>query len=94
MQLKIWHDFQIKSLITILAICFFQCLSSNVAFGFGCSYVARYEEQAIGAQWDNIAKTPIVDDDYSLLNCIYMMFLDAIIYGLLTWYIEAVFPGR
>jgi hypothetical protein len=33
-------------------------------------------------------------DDYSLLNCIYMMFLDAIIYGLLTWYIEAVFPGR
>ncbi|XP_071145778.1 phospholipid-transporting ATPase ABCA1-like isoform X2 [Mytilus edulis] len=69
-------------------------LSSSVAFGFACSYVARYEEQAIGIQWSNIGDTPIVDDDYSCLNCIIMMIVDAIIYGLFTWYIEAVFPGQ
>ncbi|CAC5414478.1 ABCA1 [Mytilus coruscus] len=69
-------------------------LSSSVAFGFACSYVARYEEQAIGVQWSNIGQTPIVDDDYSCLNCIVMMIVDAIIYGLFTWYIEAVFPGQ
>ena len=72
----------------------FQCLSSSVAFGFGCSYVARYEEQAIGIQWNNIADTPIVDDNYSLMACIVMMLVDSVIYGLFTWYIEAIFPGK
>ena len=31
-----------------------QCLISNIAFGFGCSYFSFYEEMGIGAQWDNI----------------------------------------
>ncbi|CAG2250054.1 ABCA1 [Mytilus edulis] len=35
-------------------------LSSSVALGFASSYVARYEEQAIGIQWSNIADTPLV----------------------------------
>ncbi|XP_076084448.1 phospholipid-transporting ATPase ABCA1-like isoform X2 [Mytilus galloprovincialis] len=69
-------------------------LSSSVALGFASSYVARYEEQAIGIQWSNIADTPLVHGNYSCLNCIIMMFIDAIIYGLITWYIEAVFPGQ
>ncbi|CAG2225262.1 ABCA1 [Mytilus edulis] len=78
----------------ILMVIILKGLSSSVAFGFACSYVARYEEQAIGIQWSNIGDTPIVDDDYSCLNCIIMMIVDAIIYGLFTWYIEAVFPGN
>lgn len=82
------------SLLLFYLILFFQCLSSSVAFGFGCSYIARYEEQAIGIQWSNLADTPIVDDEYSLLYCIIMMLVDSVIYGLITWYIEAVFPGK
>lgn len=70
-----------------------QCFSSGVAFGWGCSYLARYEEQAIGIQWSNIAESPVVDDDFNMLYCILMMLLDAVIYGIFTWYIEAVFPG-
>ncbi|XP_062578503.1 ATP-binding cassette sub-family A member 7-like [Saccostrea cucullata] len=70
------------------------CFSSGVAFGWGCSYLARYEEQSIGIQWSNIASSPIVDDDFNMLSCIFMMLLDSVIYGLATWYIEAVFPGQ
>ncbi|KAK7101016.1 phospholipid-transporting ATPase ABCA1-like [Littorina saxatilis] len=70
------------------------CLSSNIAFGFGCSYLSRYEEQAIGAQWSNIADSPVPEDTFSLLKCIGMMIIDAIIYLSFTWYIEAVFPGQ
>lgn len=70
------------------------CFSSGVAFGWGCSYLARYEEQAIGIQWSNIAESPVVDDDFNMLYCILMMLLDAVIYGIFTWYIEAVFPGQ
>jgi hypothetical protein len=33
-------------------------------------------------------------DEYSLAGCIGMLFIDAAVYGLLTWYIEAVFPGQ
>ena len=70
-----------------------QSLSSNIAMGYGFSYFAQYEEQAIGAQWSNIGTSPIPDDTFSLEACISMMFLDTIIYFILTWYIEAVFPG-
>lgn len=64
-----------------------------MAFGFACSYIARYEQQAVGIQWSNIGSSPIPDDDFSMLKCIIMMLVDAVVYGILTWYLEAVFPG-
>ncbi|XP_035828704.1 phospholipid-transporting ATPase ABCA7 [Aplysia californica] len=70
------------------------CLSSNIAMGYACSYFSQYEEGAIGAQWSNIGTSPMVDDTFSLEMCISMMYLDAIIYFLIAWYIEAVFPGE
>jgi len=75
-------------------MCYFQCLSSTVAFGFGCSYIARYEEQGIGSQWYNIKSSPIPDDNFNLACCIVMMFADSAIYFVITWYVEAVFPGE
>ena len=71
-----------------------QCLSSNIAFGFGCAYIARYEEQAIGSQWKNIGESPVPNDTFNLESCIWMMLVDTAIYLILTWYIEAVFPGE
>ncbi|XP_037086261.1 ATP-binding cassette sub-family A member 7-like [Pollicipes pollicipes] len=69
-------------------------LLSNVAFGLGCSYFAHYEERGIGIQWSTIDKSPILDDDFSLLQSMMVLLLDSVLYGLLTWYIEAVFPGQ
>lgn len=65
-----------------------------MAFGFGCSYFARYEEQGVGVQWSNVADSSIPDDNFSMRGCIIMMCVDAVIYWLLAWYIEAVFPGQ
>ena len=62
--------------------------------GYACSYFSQYEEGAVGAQWSNIGTSPMVDDTFSLRMCIFMMFFDAFIYFLMTWYIEAVFPGK
>ena len=70
-----------------------QSLSSTVAFGFGCSYIARYEEQGVGTQWSNVATSPIPEDDFNLAHCMLMMLLDSILYLLIAWYIEAVWPG-
>ncbi|WAR23494.1 ABCA1-like protein [Mya arenaria] len=69
-------------------------LLSNVAFGYGCKFIAMWEEQAIGLQWSNMGISPLNDDDFSMLHCVSMMLIDLVIYALLTWYIEAVFPGQ
>lgn len=65
-----------------------------MAFGFGCEYFALFEEQGVGIQWSNLISSPMEGDDYSLTTAIILMYFDAFLYGVMTWYIEAVFPGQ
>uniref|UniRef100_A0A8C3D270 P-type phospholipid transporter n=1 Tax=Cairina moschata TaxID=8855 RepID=A0A8C3D270_CAIMO len=68
-------------------------LLSQVAFGFGTEYLSRYEEQGLGLQWGNIRTSPLEGDEYSFLFSIKMMLFDAFLYGILSWYLDNVFPG-
>ncbi|EMP24164.1 ATP-binding cassette sub-family A member 7 [Chelonia mydas] len=72
------------------------CLSllSPVAFGFGCEYFSLYEEQGVGIQWYNLNSSPVQGDPYNFATSMALLLLDACLYGLATWYIEAVFPGQ
>nr|XP_046261580.1 phospholipid-transporting ATPase ABCA1b [Scatophagus argus]XP_046261583.1 phospholipid-transporting ATPase ABCA1b [Scatophagus argus] len=72
----------------------FASLLSPVAFGFGCEYFALFEEQGVGIQWKNLVSSPLEEDDFSLRTAITLMYFDSFLYGVLTWYIEAVFPGQ
>uniref|UniRef100_A0A3B4AZ28 P-type phospholipid transporter n=1 Tax=Periophthalmus magnuspinnatus TaxID=409849 RepID=A0A3B4AZ28_9GOBI len=72
----------------------FASLLSPVAFGFGCEYFALFEEQGVGIQWSNLLNSPMEEDDFSLRTTITLMYVDAVLYGVLTWYLEAVFPGQ
>ncbi|XP_068604697.1 retinal-specific phospholipid-transporting ATPase ABCA4 [Brachionichthys hirsutus] len=69
-------------------------LLSQVAFGFGTEYLSRYEEQGLGLQWDNVQTSPLEKDTYSFLTSILMMMLDAVLYAILAWYLDNVFPGQ
>uniref|UniRef100_A0A673W8V3 P-type phospholipid transporter n=1 Tax=Salmo trutta TaxID=8032 RepID=A0A673W8V3_SALTR len=69
-------------------------LMSQVAFGFGTEYLSRYEEQGLGLQWDNIQTSPLEGDEYSFLTSISMMALDTVLYAVLAWYLDNVFPGQ
>uniref|UniRef100_A0A8C4Y819 P-type phospholipid transporter n=1 Tax=Gopherus evgoodei TaxID=1825980 RepID=A0A8C4Y819_9SAUR len=69
-------------------------LLSPVAFGFGCEYFSLYEEQGVGIQWYNLNASPVQDDPYNFATSLALLLLDACLYGLATWYIEAVFPGQ
>uniref|UniRef100_A0A452IGD3 ABC transporter domain-containing protein n=1 Tax=Gopherus agassizii TaxID=38772 RepID=A0A452IGD3_9SAUR len=69
-------------------------LLSPVAFGFGCEYFSLYEEQGVGIQWYNLNASPMQDDPYNFATSLALLLLDACLYGLATWYIEAVFPGQ
>ncbi|XP_070693444.1 phospholipid-transporting ATPase ABCA1b [Pempheris klunzingeri] len=72
----------------------FASLLSPVAFGFGCEYFALFEEQGVGIQWKNLVSSPLEEDDFSLRTAILLMYVDSFLYGVLTWYLEAVFPGQ
>ncbi|XP_010130903.1 PREDICTED: retinal-specific ATP-binding cassette transporter [Buceros rhinoceros silvestris] len=83
----VWQD-RLTVNLKILA-----SLLSQVAFGFGTEYLSRYEEQGIGLQWGNIRTSPLEGDEYSFLFSIKMMLFDAFLYGILSWYLDNVFPG-
>uniref|UniRef100_A0A8C7N632 ATP-binding cassette, sub-family A (ABC1), member 4a n=1 Tax=Oncorhynchus kisutch TaxID=8019 RepID=A0A8C7N632_ONCKI len=78
------------SLLTVIIM----SLMSQVAFGFGTEYLSRYEEQGLGLQWDNIQTSPLEGDEYSFLTSISMMALDTVLYAVLAWYLDNVFPGQ
>ena len=65
-----------------------------MAFGFGCEYFALFEEQGVGIQWKNLVSSPLQEDEFSLRTTILIMYFDSFLYGILTWYIEAVYPGK
>lgn len=60
----------------------------------GCDYIARFEGMAKGIQWYNLNEGVKPNDNFTLLNCIIMMFIDAVIYMVLTVYIENIYPGN
>ncbi|KAK2835350.1 hypothetical protein Q5P01_015834 [Channa striata] len=67
---------------------------SPVAFGFGCEYFSQYEEQGVGIQWYNLRISLVEGDSYNFSTSIIMLYVDAFIYAIAAWYIEAVFPGE
>ncbi|XP_031439935.1 retinal-specific phospholipid-transporting ATPase ABCA4-like isoform X2 [Clupea harengus] len=69
-------------------------LLSQVAFGFGTEYLSRYEEQGLGLQWDNIQTSPLEGDEFSFRTSIIMLGVDTVLYALLAWYLDNVFPGQ
>ena len=44
-------------------------------------------------QWNNLAEPVNVDDNISFGQILLMLFVDSVLYLVLMWYIEAVFPG-
>lgn len=71
-----------------------QSLLSCVAFGYGCENFSKYEQQGVGIQWHNLNQSPEEGGRYTFLLSIVMMLVDALLYWILTWYIEGVFPGQ
>uniref|UniRef100_A0A803SKP8 ATP-binding cassette sub-family A member 2 n=1 Tax=Anolis carolinensis TaxID=28377 RepID=A0A803SKP8_ANOCA len=68
-------------------------LMSTTAFGLGAKYFALYEVAGVGIQWRTLSQSPVEGDDFNLLLSMMMLGVDAAVYGVLTWYIEAVHPG-
>ncbi|KAJ6657074.1 hypothetical protein lerEdw1_002819 [Lerista edwardsae] len=95
----LWLSWFISSLIPLLVSAGFltlmlKSLLSPVAFGFGCQYFSLFEEQGTGVQWDNFFRSPLEEGTFNLTASMCMMLFDSLLYGIMTWYIESVFPGQ
>uniref|UniRef100_H0VCA2 ATP binding cassette subfamily A member 3 n=1 Tax=Cavia porcellus TaxID=10141 RepID=H0VCA2_CAVPO len=70
------------------------CLLSNVAMAMGAQLIGKFEAKGTGIQWQNLLSPVNVDDDFCFGQVLGMLLLDSVLYGLVTWYMEAVFPGQ
>uniref|UniRef100_A0A1I8IFT6 ABC transporter domain-containing protein n=1 Tax=Macrostomum lignano TaxID=282301 RepID=A0A1I8IFT6_9PLAT len=70
------------------------CLIPQIGFGLGCKYIGLWELANIGIQPDNVAKSPLMDSSFTFGGVLFMLWVDAFLLMLLTWYIEKVFPGK
>ncbi|XP_013865526.1 ATP-binding cassette sub-family A member 3 [Austrofundulus limnaeus] len=70
------------------------CLISNVAMAMGAQLIGMFEGKGTGIQWSNLFDSVTVDDDFSMAQVLCLLLFDSVLYGLVTWYIEAVFPGE
>ncbi|XP_004706220.1 phospholipid-transporting ATPase ABCA3 [Echinops telfairi] len=70
------------------------CLLSNVAMAMGAQLIGKFEAKGTGLQWRDLLTPVNVDDDFSFGQVLGMLLLDSVLYGLVAWYVEAVFPGQ
>ncbi|XP_011822388.1 PREDICTED: ATP-binding cassette sub-family A member 3 isoform X1 [Mandrillus leucophaeus] len=70
------------------------CLLSNVAMAMGAQLIGKFEAKGMGIQWRDLLSPVNVDDDFCFGQVLGMLLLDSVLYGLVTWYMEAVFPGQ
>ncbi|XP_048200131.1 glucosylceramide transporter ABCA12 [Perognathus longimembris pacificus] len=71
----------------------FMSLLSPTAFSYASQYIARYEEQGVGLQWENMYSSPVRDDTTSFGWLCCLILADSFIYFLIAWYVRNVFPG-
>uniref|UniRef100_A0A671G5F2 ATP binding cassette subfamily A member 3 n=1 Tax=Rhinolophus ferrumequinum TaxID=59479 RepID=A0A671G5F2_RHIFE len=76
------------SLVLVFLACF---AISSISFSF---MVSTFFSKGTGVQWRDLLSPVNVDDNFTFGQVLGMLLLDSVLYGLVTWYIEAVFPGQ
>uniref|UniRef100_A0A452TZ49 ATP-binding cassette sub-family A member 3-like n=1 Tax=Ursus maritimus TaxID=29073 RepID=A0A452TZ49_URSMA len=75
------------SLVFVFLLCF---AIATIFFSF---MVSTFFNKEIGIKWSNIFSSPKMEN-FDFAHVLGMFLFDAFLYGLVAWYIEAVFPGE
>ncbi|XP_077983207.1 phospholipid-transporting ATPase ABCA3-like [Glandiceps talaboti] len=70
------------------------CLLHNTCLGLALHTTFRLESQGIGVTWSTLTERPSPRYDVPIAIVWIMLCVDILLYGLIAWYIEAVFPGE
>uniref|UniRef100_A0A8C5Z6R0 ATP-binding cassette sub-family A member 3-like n=1 Tax=Marmota marmota marmota TaxID=9994 RepID=A0A8C5Z6R0_MARMA len=67
------------------------CLFSNVAMAMGVHFISMFEAKSTGIQWKNMGS---IRGEFSFIQVMLMLLLDSLLYCIITWYVESIFPGK
>lgn len=70
------------------------CLLAPSGVGVGANIISKYESAGLPLTLTTMYDTPFDGDTFAFVRVLGMLALDALIYGVLTWYIETVHPGQ
>jgi ATP-binding cassette subfamily A (ABC1) protein 1 len=74
------------------------CLCPTIALGYGSWQFGDFEKQGTGVTFDNWNIQLQTTDNWgataNVMSCILFMFADGVIYFIIAWYIDNVFPGK
>ncbi|GCC25067.1 hypothetical protein chiPu_0003472 [Chiloscyllium punctatum] len=70
------------------------CLLCPTAFSQGSYLITLFEGDGIGIQWNNMYDMPGDGDNVSFAWICWMMVIDSVIYFILGWYLQNIFPGK
>uniref|UniRef100_A0A8C7BVD0 ABC transporter domain-containing protein n=1 Tax=Neovison vison TaxID=452646 RepID=A0A8C7BVD0_NEOVI len=67
------------------------CLLSNVAMALGVRLISTFEIKGTGMQWKTIGS---VSGEFNFCQVLLLLLLDAVLYSVVAWYVEAVLLGE
>ncbi|XP_032182961.1 ATP-binding cassette sub-family A member 17-like isoform X2 [Mustela erminea] len=67
------------------------CLLSNVAMAQGVQLISTFEIKGTGMQWKTIGS---VSGEFNFCQVLLLLLLDAVLYSVVAWYVEAVLLGE
>ncbi|XP_020942156.1 ATP-binding cassette sub-family A member 3-like isoform X3 [Sus scrofa] len=70
------------------------CLSPNIALALGIKLLVKLELKQVGVKWKHLWTPANLEDKLIFKYMLGMLLFDAFFYGLVTWYVENVFPGQ
>uniref|UniRef100_A0A8D2DXF3 ABC transporter domain-containing protein n=1 Tax=Sciurus vulgaris TaxID=55149 RepID=A0A8D2DXF3_SCIVU len=73
------------SLIFVFLMCF---AIATIFFAF---MISTFFQRGMGIQWKNMGS---VRGEFSFIQVMLMLLLDSLLYCVITWYVESVFPGK
>ncbi|KAM7436905.1 hypothetical protein ABFA07_013407 [Porites harrisoni] len=70
------------------------CLLPNTCLGLAAKLFAQFETIRVGISWKQVSEYPSPDENFNMVWVFCMLLAECAIFGTITWYVEAVFPGE
>lgn len=69
------------------------CFILNTCMTLGANIVSQQEGNGVGVTWATVADPISIDDSFRFGSVLMMLLVDAIVYFIMAWYLEGIWPG-
>lgn len=69
------------------------CVILNTCMTLGANIISQQEGNGVGVTWATVADPISIDDPFRFGSVLVMLAVDTVVYFLIAWYLEGVWPG-